>query len=152
MVKGEQNHQKTIDANRSLGKKPSYPIAPKKWPLFTSITNTQNLWRLQEVPLQDQEMTKMGARQCSSETVTIVHTFFRVCHRNLWCLQCVNHFTGYQVPRNNNANDHWLCSIPGWWRRGQGDHVLQMQNESGKAGFLCSVNKLGLTFGIWIKD
>ena len=79
MVKGEQNHQKTIDANRSLGKKPSYPIAPKKWPLFTSITNTQNLWRLQEVPLQDQEMTKMGARQCSSETVMIVSTFFRVC-------------------------------------------------------------------------
>ena len=36
MVKGEQNHRRTIDANGSRGKKPSYPIAPKKWPLFTS--------------------------------------------------------------------------------------------------------------------
>ena len=36
MVKGEQNHRKTIDANGSRGKKPLYPIAPKKWPLFTS--------------------------------------------------------------------------------------------------------------------
>ena len=29
MVKGEQNHRKTIDANGTRGKKPSYPIAPK---------------------------------------------------------------------------------------------------------------------------
>ena len=36
MVKGEQNHRKTIDANGSRGKKTSYPIAPRKWPLFTS--------------------------------------------------------------------------------------------------------------------
>ena len=41
MVKGEQNHRKTIDANGSRGKKPSYPIAPKKWPLFTSWNHYQ---------------------------------------------------------------------------------------------------------------
>ena len=43
MVKGEQNHWKTIDANGSCGKKPSYPIAPKKWPLF--ISNFHNLFQ-----------------------------------------------------------------------------------------------------------
>ena len=36
--------------------------------------------------------TKMGARQCSSETVRIVHTFFLICHLNPLCLQCVNLF------------------------------------------------------------
>ena len=36
MVKGEQNHRKTINANGSRRKKPLYHIAPKKWPLFTS--------------------------------------------------------------------------------------------------------------------
>ena len=65
-----------------------------------------NLWRLPEVPLQDQEMTKMGARQCSSETVMIVYTFFRVCAIEIFGAYNVSTiFTGYQVPRNNNAND-----------------------------------------------
>ena len=51
-----------------------------------NVTPSHNLWRLPEVPLQDLEMTNMGARQCSSETVMIIHTFFRICHRNLLCL------------------------------------------------------------------
>ena len=37
MVKGQQNHRKSINATVSCGKKPSHPIAPKKLPLLTSI-------------------------------------------------------------------------------------------------------------------
>ena len=85
-----------------------------------------NLWRLPEVPLQDQEMANMGARQCSSETVMIIHTFFRVCHRNL-CQPF--------LPTSKCRELRTAMMIPGWRRRGQGGHVLQMQNESGKAGF-----------------
>ena len=43
MVKGEQNHRKTIDVNGSRRKKPSYPIAPKKCPLFTSNCSSKKV-------------------------------------------------------------------------------------------------------------